>query len=374
MAAPIKTDEHTPVYDADAHICEPMKVWDEYADPEYRDLIVRVALRPGGGDEMFIEGVGTGGSAAPACIPGKYADPDVSWNDIVPGSYDPAERLKVMDEEGLSAALMFPSVYLIAGDVKSPDVASAGARAYNRWMADFIQEDPDRLFGVGVCPLQSVDLAVEEIEFAANQNLTGITFRPERYNGLELFSDEMDRVWSAAEDHDLTVAIHGSFGSKMPSFARTRYENQFYVHMVCHPFEQMASVMEVVSSGILDRHPKLRVGFFESGMGWLPYWLERMDEHKETMGHLVPSLVREPTQIWSEQCFVTMEAGEGAAFAQLDDMGLGHTVVWGSDYPHYDCTYPGALKELDDSFLAVGKADRRDEVVYTNARRFMGIT
>jgi predicted TIM-barrel fold metal-dependent hydrolase len=144
--------------------------------------------------------------------------------------------------------------------------------------------------------------------------------------------------------------------------------------MVCHPFEQMASVMEIVCSGILDVHPRLRVGFFESGVGWLPYWLERMDEHKESLGHLVPSLVREPTEIWSEQCFVTMEAGEGPAFAQLDDMGLGHTVVWGSDYPHYDCTYPGALAELDDSFLAVNKADRRDEVVYTNARRFMGIT
>jgi len=374
MAAATKTDDYTPVYDADAHICEPMKVWEDYVDPEYRDVIVRVALKPEGGDELFIDGVGTGISAAPTCIPGKYADPDVSWNDIVPGSYDPAERLKVMDQEGLSAALMFPSVYLIAGDVKTPEVAAAGARAYNRWMADFVQEDPDRLFGMGICPLQSVDAAVAEIEFVAGQNLTGITFRPERYNGLELYSEEMDRVWSAAEDHDLTVAIHGSFGSKMPSFARTRYENQFYVHMVCHPFEQMASVMEIVCSGILDVHPRLRVGFFESGVGWLPYWLERMDEHKESLGHLVPSLVREPTEIWSEQCFVTMEAGEGPAFAQLDDMGLGHTVVWGSDYPHYDCTYPGALAELDDSFLAMNKADRRDEVVYTNARRFMGIT
>jgi predicted TIM-barrel fold metal-dependent hydrolase len=98
-----------------------------------------------------------------------------------------------------------------------------------------------------------------------------------------------------------------------------------------------------------------------------------MDEHKESMGHLVPSLRRDPTQIWSEQCFVTMEGGEGAAFAQLDNMGLGHTVVWGSDYPHYDCTYPGALEELDQSLDTVGKADRREQVLYTNARRFMGI-
>jgi predicted TIM-barrel fold metal-dependent hydrolase len=373
MGAPLKSADHVPVYDSDAHICEPPSVWQDYCDPVYRDRVLQAGRTDDGSDVLFANGVSTGSSAAPACIPGAYADPDVTWDDITPGSFDPAERIKVMDAEGLDAALMFPSIYLISGDIHEADVAAAGARAYNRWMSEFVQENPDRLFGMGVCPLQSVDDAVAEIGFIAEAGLTGLTFRPERYNGLELFSDEMNRVWSAAEDHDLTVAIHGSFGSKMTSFARTRYENQFYVHMVCHPFEQMACVMEIVASGILDDHPRLRVGFFESGMGWLPYWLERLDEHKESMGHLVPKLRREPTEIWSDQCFVTMEAGEGDAFAQLADRGLAHTVVWGSDYPHYDCTYPGALIELDQSFERVGKTELREQVLYTNARRFMGL-
>ncbi len=371
--APTRTDDHTPVYDADAHICEPTSVWTDYCDPAFRDLILRADLDADGRDNLFVEGRPTGTSAAPACIPGAYGNPDITWADIVPGSWDPAQRLQVMDAERLDAALMFPSLDLLAGDITRPDVAAANARAYNRWMADFITEDRERLFGMGVCPLQSVDAAVAEISFIADSGLTGLTFRPERYGGLELYSPEMDRVWSAAEDHDLTVAIHGSFGSKMKSFATTRYSNQFYVHMVCHPFEQMASVMEVVASGILDDHPRLRVGFFESGLGWLPYWLERLDEHKETMGHLVPRLKREPTEIFSDQCFITMEAGEGDAFAMVADLGLAQTVVWGSDYPHYDCTYPGALQELEDSLASVGKADQLDDVLYTNARRFMGL-
>ncbi|MGI9616927.1 MAG: amidohydrolase family protein [Acidimicrobiales bacterium] len=371
--APTKTAERTPVYDADAHICEPTSVWTDYCDPDYRDLILRAGLQPDGTDTMFIEGEMTGTSAAPACVPGAYARTDVTWDDIIPGSYDPAARLEVLDEERIDAALMFPSLDLLAGDITRPDVAAANARAYNRWMADFVSEDTNRLFGMGLCPLQSVDAAVDEIAFMAEKGLTGMTFRPERYNGMELFSEDMDRVWSAAEDHDLTVAIHGSFGSRMKSFARTRYSNQFYVHMVCHPFEQMASVMEVVASGILDDHPRLRVGFFESGMGWLPYWLDRLDEHKESMGHLVPRLQREPTEIFSEQCFVTMEAGEGGAFGQIADAGLAHTVVWGSDYPHYDCTYPGALTELEDTFDDIGRRDLLEDVLYTNARRFMGL-
>ncbi len=367
------TDERTLVYDADAHICEPASVWQEYCDPAYRDLIVRADVTAQGRDTMYVNGVDMLGGAAKACIPGAYGNDEVTWDDITPGSWDPAERLNVMDAERIDAALMFPSLDLLAGDIREADVAAANARAYNRWMADFVAENPERLHGMGVCPLQSVDAAVAEIAFMAEHGLTGLTFRPERYNGLTLYSPEMDRVWSAAEDHDLTVAIHGSFGSKMESFARTRYDNPFFVHMVCHPFEQMASVMEVVASGILDDHPRLRVGFFESGLGWLPYWLERLDEHKVTMGHLVPRLKREPTEIFSEQCFITMEAGEGEAFAQVADLGLAHTVVWGSDYPHYDCTYPGALAELDETFERIGLTELRPEVLYTNARRFMGL-
>lgn len=373
MGAPLKTADYTPVYDADAHITEPASVWSEYTEPKFRDLVMQCRTDAQGNDSVWAGGKNIGTSAAPACIPGAYGT-DVTWDDIPEGGYDPAARLKVMDQEGLAVALAFPSVHLISGDIADPEVAAANARGYNRWMADFVSEDRDRLFGMGVCPLQSVDASVAEIEAVAAAGLTGITFRPERYDGLELFSPEMDRVWSAAEDHDLTVAIHGSFGSSMKSFAKTRYTNQFYVHMVCHPFEQMASVMEIVASGILDDHPKLRVGFFESGLGWLPFWLERLDDHKETLGSLVPRLKRQPTEIFSEQCFVTMEAGESEALGQLADMGLAHTVVWGSDYPHYDCTYPGALAELEESFASLDREGLRDQVVYDNARRFMGIS
>ena len=372
---PLATNGKVPVYDADAHIAEPPSVWEEYADPKFRDQIMQCRIMDDGTDAAFAEGKKLRNGIAPACIPHAYGT-KVTWDDIVPGSYDPAARLSVMDDEGLSAALMFPSLMLISGDINDAEIAVENARAYNRWMTDFVSEDPNRLFGVGVCPLQSVDGAVAVIEEVANAGLTGVTFRPERYSGLELFSPDMDRVWSAAEHHDLTVAIHGSFGSGMPSFAKTRYENQFYVHMVCHPFEQMASVMEMVASGVLDDHPMLRVGFFESGLGWLPYWLDRLDEHKEAMGHLVPRLKRDPTEIFSEQCFVTMEAGEGEAFEQVAAMGLAHTVVWGSDYPHYDCTFPGALAELNETFEGFDDevSSLRNEVVYTNARRFMGLS
>ena len=92
------------------------------------------------------------------------------------------------------------------------------------------------------------------------------------------------------------------------------------------------------------------------------------------MGHLVPRLQREPTEIFSEQCFVTMEAGEGAAFAQIADAGLAHTVTCGGPTtPTTTAPIPERLKELEDTFDDIGHRDLLDDVLYTNARRFMGL-
>lgn len=373
--ASIETRRSRPVvYDTDAHICEPPMIWEEYCDPAYRDLILRAAPGPSNQDCMWVNGESRDTRISQACIPGAYGDNTKTWADITPGSWDPAERIKINDAEGLDVALLFPTLMLVSGDIKEADVAAANARAYNRWITDFVAHDKERFYGIGLLPLQSVEAAVDEVNFIAEQGLNGVTFRPERYNGLELFSPEMDRVWSAIEDADLTVGIHGSFGSKMESFASARYSNPFYVHMVCHPFEAMASVMEIVASGILEAHPRLRVGFIEAGIGWLPYWLERLDEHKHHMGGLVPSLKRDPTEIFSDQCFITMTADEIDSFETLNQMGLAHTVLWGSDYPHYDCTYPGSLAALDAAFDNIGRDDLRDKVLHDNARRYMGLT
>lgn len=93
------------MWDADAHICEPPEVWREYADPAFRDRVLQVRKHADGHESLVIEGRDLGTSPAPACIPGAYADPKASWDDILPGSYDPLARLGVMDDEGLEAVL-----------------------------------------------------------------------------------------------------------------------------------------------------------------------------------------------------------------------------------------------------------------------------
>jgi predicted TIM-barrel fold metal-dependent hydrolase len=365
------------VIDADGHICEPESVWTEYTQAKYRPLVLQICTREGR-SQLSIEGHtrATGAAAGPAqaCIPGGLSPGrDLTWADILPGSHDPRARLAVLDEEGIDQALFFPSIHLLWGDVRSPDVAAETCRAYNNWMSDFCRVDPARLFGMGIVPLQDVDLAVAEAKRLADLGLRGLVLRPERFGGLSLFDPRCDALWAVAQASDIAVGIHGSFGSRMPGFSRDRYDhNVFMDHMIAHPFGQMAAMMDLIAGGVTDRFPRLRVGFFESGLGWIPYWLDRLDEHFEVMGHHTPELKRRPSEIFRAQCFVSMEADELTGLRWMIEKDLLDCILWGSDYPHFDCTYPGAYKAASETFAAADP-NAASRIVCANARRYMGL-
>ena len=226
---------------------------------------------------------------------------------------------------------------------------------------------------MGIIPLQDVDLAVAETRRLAKLGLLGLVIRPERFNGLALYDEQCDRIWEIAQADNLAIGIHGSFGSRMKGFSSDRYAgNVFYDHMIAHPFGQMAVVMDIIAGGVLDRFRNLRVGFFESGLGWIPYWIDRLDEHFEIMGHHTPWLKRRPSEIFKAQCFVSMEADEEKGLRWMKDKDLLDCVLWGCDYPHFDCTYPGAYQAVQATFDAIGD-EVANKVVLENPTRFMSL-
>ena len=363
------------IIDADGHICEPHALWREYVPQRYRAETIRVERDRDGRDWMWINGVQRKNlPPAAACIPRGMDDPKrvPTWDEILPGSYDGAARVKVLDEEGIERSLLYPSLYLIHGDIEDPAVAAAACHAYNEWIADMCRDGGGKLYAVGIAPLQSIDAATAEVEHIARLGLKGVSFRPERYKGLALSDERLKPFWERIAGNELFASVHGSFGSLMPSFASGRYDNNFFVHMICHPFEQMAAALDIIAGGVLERHPKLRVAFLESGLGWLEYWLERMDEHQEAMGHLVPWLKRKPSDLFREQCFISIEADEADRLPHLKALGLDHCVFWGADYPHYDCTYPGAVHELEENLASLPR-DLADAVRWKNAARFLSL-
>jgi predicted TIM-barrel fold metal-dependent hydrolase len=197
------------VIDADGHICEPPALWNEYIEKKHRADAIRVERDPDGRDWIQINGrIRRNLRPAAACVPWGMDDPDKvpSWDDILPGSYDGGARAKVLEEEGIERTLLYPSLYLIAGDIEDPTVAAACCHGYNEWIADMCRDGRGRLAAVGIVPMQSAELAAKEVEHIAKLGLKGACFRPERYKGLALYDDSLKPFWERVAGNGLFAA------------------------------------------------------------------------------------------------------------------------------------------------------------------------
>ena len=340
--------------DSDSHLLEPNEIAYEYVPSKYRDLTPQVVERDGVA-YLKIEGrVFDELPIAAASVPNGLSDLEKTlhnkWEDVPAGAKEPKARLEVLDTEGLTATVLYPTIGLLYAGIRDHQVAAATCEGYNRWVADFCKTDPRRLCAVGTIPLQDVDLALRELEHVAKLGLCGATIRPTPYNGRRLNDPAYDRFWAAAQDLNLPVAVHGSFAvDTISSVASDRYPNSdlFFSHVICHPLEQEMASMDIICGGVLARYPRLRVSFLEAGSGWILYWLDRLDGHYEKMGRLVPWMKDKPSEYFRRQCFIAYDADE-TTLEYIAEHGLSENILWGADYPHFDCLYPGALNELKE--------------------------
>src|SRR5947209_1110531 len=177
------------VIDADGHVLEPLDMWDRYLDPAFRDRAPQLIVDTDGKEGLLIEGkiLGSAIGLGPVGAIGARDDASllqtVKYVDGCKGGFDPHARIPDMDLDGIDAAFLYPTLGLFSGAVKEPALAAATCRAYNRWLADYCAPYPDRLFGVAMLPMQSVELAVEEMRFARMQlAFRGGFVRPKPYN------------------------------------------------------------------------------------------------------------------------------------------------------------------------------------------------
>jgi uncharacterized protein len=363
--------------DSDSHLLEPNEIATEYVASKYRDLVPQVVDRDGIA-YIKIEGrVFDELPIAAACVPNGLTDLNKTlrtrWDEVPDGGNNPRARLEVLDTEGLTASVLYPTIGLLYAGIRDVELAAATCNAYNRWVADFCKVAPTRLYGVGTVPLQDVGLSIIELKNIAKSGLCGATLRPTPYNGRRLSDPVYESFWSTAEDLDLPIAIHGSFAiDTIPSVASDRYPNSdlFFSHIICHPLEQEMASMDIVCGGVLARHPRLRVAFLEAGSGWILYWLDRMDGHYEKMGKLVPWMKERASDYFRRQCWIAYDADE-STLQYVVDQGLSGNILWGADYPHFDCLYPGALTELKEK-LARHPDEIAERLLHTNPARFYG--
>ena len=329
------------VVDADGHILEPPTLWEEYIEPKYRDTCPKLIVKDDGTEVFRIEdheldiGQTFGLLGSIGSREGENSI-TIPYLDGRPGGFDPHPRIKDMDREGIDAAVLYPSLGLFAGTVKDIDTAAAGCRAYNRWLADYCSAYPERLFGAAMVPLQSVDHAIQELEFAVHElGYRAIFLRPNPYDGRPLHHPDHDRLWAVAQDLDVAVGIHEGMSSGQPDLGVDRFETFASRHCVSHTLEIMAAAASVIMCGVADRFPRLRFGFLEASGGWMVGWIDRMDRHYTDKGMNDSGLTMLPSDIFRRQCFIAFEPVEGALPILADYLGPDN-ILWATDYPHVD--------------------------------------
>src|SRR6266702_6313301 len=344
------------VIDFDGHVLEPQHFWREYIDPQYRDRAPDLIVDDNGKERLLIEGKLFGPPAGLGligafgvreCVDGKWLHApmvpiDMKYTQGRKGGFDPHARIPDMDLDGIDAAFLYPSLGLFAGAVTDPAFAGAMCRAYNRWLADYCKPYPERLFGVAMLPMQSVELAIEEMRYARKElGFKGGFIRPNPYNDKMISHPDYEPFWAAAEDLDFSIGFHEGGSSGMPTVGIDRFVGRAAKHIISHTMEMMLACLAVIWGGVCEKHPKIRIGFLESGGGWVAPWLDRMDRHFDDQGFNDSGLITRPSDLFRRNCWISFEPVEGSLRVLADYIGP-TKIMWATDYPHPDGFSPSA--------------------------------
>jgi len=361
------------VFDSDMHVMEPPDLWQRYIAPEYRSL-APIGVTSGNVRDLRLQYPGNGQRFVSFNIRGKnYERNQKLYADDSRRGWTPQVQLEAMDQEGLDAAVMFPSRGLLALTEPNmdPGLANAVARAYNDWLHEFCQADPQRMFGAGMISVYDIGHAVEETHRAAEElGFKAIFIRSNVVNGKPWHDRYYEPLWNALEKLGLPLGFHEATGSMSrqtgdlfdPNFGLRRIYSQ--------PVEQMLGLGSFIGGGVLARHPRLRVAFLEANCSWVPWLIWRMDESYELEGdEFMPELDRLPSEYFRRQCFVSVEPDETPVVHMIADFGSDQ-LVYSTDYPHGDSRYPKAT----DSFLQlpISDADKR-KILWDNCARFYAV-
>ncbi len=256
------------------------------------------------------------------------------------GEYDPHKRMPDMDSMGIDISVLFPTRLMgVPAVVEDPGLASAISRAYNDWLAEeYCSAYPDRLKGTAMIPVQDPKLAVQEMRRAADLGMVAGIFIPHVGEKL-LDNDYFFPIYDAAQEIGLPIAIHTN-----SVINPSRHMMNYALGNALNTFSSMMGLGSVVFGGVLDKFPRLKFAFLESGGGWVPYVMERMTVRQKALPHLLSHLERSVEEYMrSDQLYYSVEPDELTVPAVAQIVGE-ERLVMGSDYAHFDGSAPESIR------------------------------
>ena len=362
------------ILSSDSHVFEPADLWTTRIDAAFRHRAPRI-VRIEGADEIVIEadqvlsGIGLISNAgarfeAPETISGRGR-----LEDVHRGGWDPEQHLADMRLDGVAGEVLYPSQGLFYFRIADPALMSAIFRAYNDWLAEFCRTDPARLKGIAMVNLDDVGDGIKELERAARLGLAGAMITEYPLEDRRYDRPEYEPFWSAAEGLGMPLSLHtatrrqgkvrGS-GAKTLRDASSRATKAFYPAL---------SMCDMIFSGVFERHPRLTLAIVEFELAWAPHLLDTMDytyrERHEEAIHRFKNGMR-PSDFFHANVVLSFQ--EDAIGIRLRDVIGVDNMMWGSDYPHSESTFPQSRKILAEILAGVPEAEQARIVGGTTAR------
>ncbi len=370
------------IMDSDLHVIETGELYERYLDPRFHDQ------KP--------EFLGLSRTRFPHWRVGDQMIPPWAQSDDVVGpqaaldrpkehlygplrerDYDAPSTIDAMDAEGIDEAVLYRTFasMVVSVDTLDPACATAYCAAFNDWLADYCATDPVRLKPAAIVSLHDPELAAEEARRAVTERgHVAVVLLPMPVAGRYVHAPECDVLWNEIVSLDVPAVFHGTSGGASTDYASNRYRAhpnfRTLNHASAFPFELMGALGAMIIGGVLERFPRLRVGCLEGNCGWLPWWLDRLDDQwaKYGGGEAV-RLTAKPSEYFVNQCFIATDVDEALLGSVIDRLG-DDNIVMSIDYPHADGPFPHGI----ETFLALPgvSAGSKRKILWDNCRRLYG--
>jgi predicted TIM-barrel fold metal-dependent hydrolase len=303
-----------------------------------------------------------------------------------PGSYDAHARLADMDADGVTSEVIFagaqnghelPWVGDFDSGIATVDsmLRVTGCRVWNAWLADFCSAAPERLLGVMQIPIWDIPRAVEEIRWGASNGLRAINFAAPRADYPAYNGDVYEPLWEVVEEVGLPLVTHSASGER-GSGLHGRGSLMVWLSEVL--WLSRRGLGQIIFGGVFDRHPGVRVVFVEQRANWVGTTLDELDSAfrgvprntaRPLMGGVVEAPERAPSEYWRSNCAIVASFMARFEAELRHEMGV-ETILWGSDYPHLEGTWPRTRLALRTTFGGVPEADTRQMIGLNGVRLF----
>jgi predicted TIM-barrel fold metal-dependent hydrolase len=350
---------------ADSHLGLPPGFFQTYLPEAYRDHDWVRTIEAGTKQSLKMAGMGLGHMAGKRYE--DFKEKDITEGDIRVGEFEPTARLKDMDLDGVDAEVLISGGAVPSGEGIDVDFQRAVIQSYNNFLSEFCQADLERLIGPATVPFGNPELALEEMKRASK--LPGIrAFLFDAFPEVNYWDAMYEPFWQVA--NDLGYPIHFHIGAPrsnaftMGSLAPNQ-QGTAMSFISLSPLGLAETLAIILFAGVLERYPNIKFVFTEGGVSWLIYYRDRADDVFRKHRFWTKSELKETPSFYIDRQVVNTFIHEDAAIRLRHEVGM-ENMMWSTDYPHSDSTWPHSWKYINEAFVGVPD-DERFQLLAGNA-------